>query len=64
VVVPRAAAALLTGPVVAPRSPWRVAQHWRVLVSQVLTTIAAVVTVLQMPARESRPADPARLIRR
>jgi hypothetical protein len=49
VVVPFAVAALLTGVVVALASPWGLLQHWWVLISLVLTTFAAAVTVLHMP---------------
>lgn len=65
-IVPLAAAALVTGVVMAVGTRWGLFRHYWVIFSLVLTTFALVVLVLHMPtvsytADKARSASPARL---
>jgi hypothetical protein len=66
VIVPLALAALLTGLVMSLGTPWGLFRHYWVLISLVLTIVAAVVLLLHMPtvshlASVARTADAADL---
>ena len=66
VIVPLAAAALLTGLLMALASPWGLFRHYWVLITLGLTAFATVITVLHMPtvttqAHVARQADAADL---
>jgi uncharacterized membrane protein len=66
VIVPLAVAAVLTGLVMALGTPWGLFRHYWVLITLVLTILAAVVLLLHMPtvtslADQARSADDAHL---